>query len=453
MDVVQYSKRINGTLSVHPENPRYFTDNSGKAIYLTGSHTWENFQNFSRDKYKKFDFENYINTMQKKNHNFMRLWMWEQAAWMPGGDEMTVVEPLPYQRTGPGTALDGKLKFNLDKWNEDFFILLRKNIISAAERGIYVSVMLFEGWSIRKLWLPGDPWKGHPYHRDNNINGVDGDNNNDDIADIHCLEIPSVVRRQKEFISKVIDTVNDLDNVLYEIINEGPGDDRFMDWEIHMVDFIHEYESTKPKQHPAGMTASGNGNEETILFECPAEWISPSYIMDPRYKNDPPAADGRKIILNDTDHVENQPTVYHNWVWKCFTRGQHPIFMDPWDSEEFCGIDMDTPEALKRLELVRDNMGYSLTFAERIDLVNMIPRNDIATTYYCLASVGSEYLVYLPDGCSVILILSSEQTTYAVEWFEPLTGKTVIADNITSSGKTRFTSPFFADAVLYIRKI
>ena len=33
-----------GPLRVHPTNHRYFTDGSGKAILLTGSHTWANFQ-------------------------------------------------------------------------------------------------------------------------------------------------------------------------------------------------------------------------------------------------------------------------------------------------------------------------------------------------------------------------------------------------------------------------
>src|SRR5262245_55679789 len=33
-----------GPLGVHPTNPRYFTDGSGKAAYLTGSHTWSNLQ-------------------------------------------------------------------------------------------------------------------------------------------------------------------------------------------------------------------------------------------------------------------------------------------------------------------------------------------------------------------------------------------------------------------------
>src|SRR5262245_17715422 len=33
-----------GPLRVHPANPRYFTDGSGKAVYLTGAHTWNNLQ-------------------------------------------------------------------------------------------------------------------------------------------------------------------------------------------------------------------------------------------------------------------------------------------------------------------------------------------------------------------------------------------------------------------------
>jgi hypothetical protein len=37
-------KNFNGPLRVHPANPRYFTDDTGRAIYLTGSHTWANFQ-------------------------------------------------------------------------------------------------------------------------------------------------------------------------------------------------------------------------------------------------------------------------------------------------------------------------------------------------------------------------------------------------------------------------
>ena len=33
-----------GPLRVSTANPRYFTDGSGKAVYLTGSHTWASLQ-------------------------------------------------------------------------------------------------------------------------------------------------------------------------------------------------------------------------------------------------------------------------------------------------------------------------------------------------------------------------------------------------------------------------
>ena len=39
-----FAAEAKGPLRVHPENPRYFTDGSGRAVYLTGSHVWNNWQ-------------------------------------------------------------------------------------------------------------------------------------------------------------------------------------------------------------------------------------------------------------------------------------------------------------------------------------------------------------------------------------------------------------------------
>ena len=38
---------VTGPLRVITINPRYFTDGSGKAILLTGSHTWGNLQDYA----------------------------------------------------------------------------------------------------------------------------------------------------------------------------------------------------------------------------------------------------------------------------------------------------------------------------------------------------------------------------------------------------------------------
>ncbi len=55
--------------------------------------------------------------------------------------------PQPWPRTGPGAATDGKPKFDLDRFDPGFFDRLRERVVAPGERGIYVSVMLFEGFS------------------------------------------------------------------------------------------------------------------------------------------------------------------------------------------------------------------------------------------------------------------------------------------------------------------
>lgn len=70
-----------GPLRVHPENPRYFTDDTTTAngslrvVYLTGSHTWANLiDRGPSDPPPAFDFDAYLDFLQQHNHNFIRLW-------------------------------------------------------------------------------------------------------------------------------------------------------------------------------------------------------------------------------------------------------------------------------------------------------------------------------------------------------------------------------------------
>src|SRR6266496_3400916 len=94
-----------GPLRVHPENPRYFTDGSGKAIYLTGAHTWNNLVDMGRnDPPEAFDFEAYLDFLEEHHHNFIRLWAWDSVAWDTrangglGKDFVHMVAPLPWAR-------------------------------------------------------------------------------------------------------------------------------------------------------------------------------------------------------------------------------------------------------------------------------------------------------------------------------------------------------------------
>ena len=428
-------------------SPYFFTDGSGRAVYLTGSHTWMNFQDVSfTDPPPAFNWTGYLDFLEQHNHNFMRLWRWEEAngsTETPGNLWFT---PMPYLRPGPGTARDGKPKFNLSQFNPAYFARMRQRVVDAGQRGIYVSIMLFDGWSIEDKGGIGNPWFGHPFQRDNNVNGIDGDPNYDDQGlETHTLQFPALVALQEAYVRQVVDAVNDLDNVLYEISNESRPGTGAEAWERHMIAYVKQYEAGKPNQHPVGMTALYPGGNNADLFASAADWISPNGSM-----TDPPAADGRKVILNDSDHLCGTCFV-EPWVWESLTRGLNPIFMDPYDGAFPLQEQHDLSDPA--LESVRRNLGYARTYATRMNLAAMQPRGDLASSGYCLANPvaqGAEYLIYLPSGGSVTVNLSASPGTLTVEWFDPGTGQVTAGGTITGGASPSFTAPTSGDAVLYL---
>ena len=434
-----------GPLSVHPANPRYFTDGSDRAVYLTGSHTWANLQDRGTgDPPSPFDFAGYLRFLREHQHNFIRLWAWEQAEGAPWTRDPVRFRPFVYRRTGPGTALDGHPRFDLTKLDPAYFERLRRRAVMAQQQGIYVAVMLFQGWSVEKKRKTGNPWPGHPLHARNNVNGVDGDMNGDGEGhEVHTLANPAVTALQKAYVRKVVDTLNDLDNVLWEISNESHL--RSTEWQYEMIRFIREYEATLPQQHLIGMTAQYPNGPNEPLFESPAEWISPNHTVAAPYRTDPPVATGQRIVVSDTDHLWGVGGD-GAWVWKSFTRGLHTIYMDPYDAGPNEGTRRPSPSA-------RRAMGDTLRWSRRINLAGMTPRPDLASSRFCLAQPGREYLVYSPFTRSVIVDLSAVETQVVVEWFSPGTGETRLAGTVAGRDSRFLTSPFTGDSVLYLSAV
>ncbi len=442
--------RARGPLKVHPKNSRYFTDGSGRAIYLTGSHTWSNLQDQGpKDPPSPFDFGRYLDFLTERNHNVIRLWAWEQARWAPWSDgkgsnpDDWFITPNPYARTGPGKALDGKPKFDLSQFDESYFKRLRSRVRQAGERGIYVSVMLFQGWSSVKSWLGGDPWRGHPYHPENNIQGFNGNTKSNVGPD---LNDPRVRERQAAYIRKVVDTLNDLDNVLYEVTNEGGN----KDWDRFVVDTVHAYEKSKPKQHPVGLTGHGSENNDEMLAS-PADWFSPGSQQWPDLRTDPRAVDGKKVSLLDTDHVFGVGGD-QKWVWKAFLRGHNVLLMDPYDDPAWAPILAAQGVGMRDAEAARRAMGHTRACASRMDLAASRPANARASTGYCLEVPGREYLVYLPDGGAATVDLTAAKGTLSVEWIHPITGAIQSGEAVEGGDRRTLTSPLDGDAVLYVRR-
>ena len=216
-----------GPLEVSKINPRYFSVKGGKdIIYLTGSHVNNNFhdglgfgKNCSQEP-EQFNFDEYLIFLEEHGHNFIRLWRWEQfKGYLPFADAHLCMTPQPWLRSGPRTAKDGKPRFDLSKFNPEYFNRLRDRVIAAANKGIYVSAMLFEGFSLSMTASP-DNIEGHPFHSLNNINNI----HINSIVDYQVLPLkPEIRNLQEAYIRKFVDTLHDLPNVLYEVANESSG--------------------------------------------------------------------------------------------------------------------------------------------------------------------------------------------------------------------------------------
>jgi len=442
-----------GPLRVLESNPRYFTDGSGRAIYLAGSHHWSNFQDnghrlaSTSDPPPVFDYDGYLALLAKHRHNFFRLWRWEMPTWYdakPPG--IKFCQPHPWQRTGPGLAADGKPKFDLTKFDEAYFQRMRARVKQAGDRGIYVSIMLFEGWAIQMSQSQKtDAWRSHPFNGTNNTNGIDADPGGPG-SRYFRLEADAMSRRvlalQEAYVRKVVDTVHDLDNVLYEIANE-PGDFS-LPWQNHFVRFIHDYEVGKAKQHPVGMTFLYRGGTNQMLIDSAADWISPNPgSAEEGYKTNPSSKYVGKVIVNDTDHLWGHQGGDSVWVWRSFTRGLNVLFM-----EEL----LPSPTWQ---DSARVAMGQTRDWSEKIDLAHMTPENALCQTGYVLAKKGHEYLAY-QDGSQgeFWMNLAEAPGEFAAQWFNITTGALQAGPKVRG-GEQRalFTTPFPGPAALHLKRI
>ncbi len=443
-----------GPLRVHSTNARYFVDPSGRTVYLTGSHTWNNFQDGNG---AAFDFTAYLNLIKSHNHNFIRLWVSESPradvgvipapGWNGTSPWYQTVAPLPYARTGTGTATDGQAKFDLTQWNQAYFDRLRARVIAARDRGIYVGIMLFNYRTAvnRTDLYPGrNAWRFHPFQSNNNMNGISGDPNGNGLGEeTHSLQVPAITQLQEAYVRKVVDTVNDLDNVLFEISNEDVSNDPA--WQNQLINVIKSYEAGKPKQHPVGMTGSPQ-IDASLLFSQPGNWTSPAArtydnSTEP-YASNPPAADGLRVSLLDSDHIgymlfRDNAAFTRAWVWKSFLRGHHTLMI-----EDLGGNAGWTSG--------RAAMGHTRSYATRMNLGAMTPQGTLSSTGYTLASIGNEYLVY-QDGSGAFSV-NVAANSYAYEWFNPATGTVAATGTVGAFGGSQtFTPPFAGPALLYLK--
>src|SRR4051812_47386041 len=139
--IVTHAAPPPGPLRVLASNPLYFATPDGKAVYLTGNHTWTSGQSFSS--LGHFSFTSFVDYLKTLDVNFIRHWdVWMETVDGPWHNNIGAVSPLPFNRSSTPGAFDGN-KFNLTSYNQTFFDALKADAQYAASKGMYLMVMLF----------------------------------------------------------------------------------------------------------------------------------------------------------------------------------------------------------------------------------------------------------------------------------------------------------------------
>ena len=447
-------------------NPNYFQDTTGRAILLSGSHTWNNLQDWgSAGAPQPFDFGAYTNFLVAHGHNFTLLWRTELTTFcgLPTTDNdppniTTSIQPWP--RTGPGTADDGLLKFDLSQFDPNYFSSLRSRVMQLNAAGIYAGVYLFTGEWLDAFRCSGD---GYPLTGSNNINGIDDGGGDGSMA----MTGPNAVTAiQDAMVLETIDTLNDLPNVLWVVSEEAGSNTTW--WQGHMISQVRTYEAGKPLQHPIGM-ATVDGQADSFLYDSNADWVAPTARISPATScgaGAPPC----KVNINDSDHSyfgmwNDTAQENRQYAWENFAAGDNVIFMDPYlvyyprQNRNLCVSPVDqicaAPDT--RWDNFRDNLGYILSYSRRLNLNAVLPSPALCSTTYCLAqtpAIGSEILVYAPNGGSFTVDLSrASGRTMNYEWFDPATGTVVLTGSVPGGdGNQAFSTPggIGGDSVLYV---
>ena len=151
-------------LRLHPRNPHYFLFRDAPVVLVTSGEHYGAVVNLD------FKYERYLETLAAAGLNLTRVFVGSYLE-KPGdfGIRLNTLAPRPNRAVTPWarSTTDGYAgggpKFDLDRWDEAYFIRLRDFVASADSRGILVEVVLFSNWYGQGTMSP--------LHHSNNVNG------------------------------------------------------------------------------------------------------------------------------------------------------------------------------------------------------------------------------------------------------------------------------------------
>jgi hypothetical protein len=459
-------KLLSQPISLHPQNPHYFLYQGKITPLITSGEHYGSVINMD------FDYITYLNELKANDLNYTRIFtgMYVESPGAFGIEKNTIgVKPnrllTPWARSNvPGYFLGGN-KFDLNKWDPAYFVRLIDFIKEASNRGIVVEITLFTS-------LYGDEgWKSSPFNQINNINKTDSLER----TKVHTIYNKNISVHQIKMIQKIVQVLNEYDNIIYEIQNEPWADNgekvgntiqpdnktadwqetleipskKSLEWQKIVVNTISFTEQFLPKKHLIAQNFA-NFEQDLSKINIPkkvsiynfhyafAHAVTQNYNLN------------KAIGFDESGFSGSADSTYRRQAWRFMLAGGG-LFNNL--DYSFSVEKPNGTEAQKApgggSTAFRKQMKFLKESLLKLNLSTVMPDTSALkivgnslTKSYCLKDDSGKYLVYLEKGKKIKLNLNLPPNNYNIEFFDPKTAtlikslKIIAKQNLLNSIET-----------------
>jgi hypothetical protein len=195
---------VPGPVCLHGGNPRYLEYKGSPVILITSAEHYGALINLD------FDYRVYLETLAGEGFNYTRIFAgpYLEPTNNIFGIQRNTLAPQPGRYLAPWVREEGK--YNLDRFNPDYFSRLKDFVSFAEKQGIIVEVTLFS--SIYQ----DNAWALCPFNMENNANGT----GKVGFRKVNTMDNGGLLKYQEAFTRRMVRELNGFDNFFFEIQNE-----------------------------------------------------------------------------------------------------------------------------------------------------------------------------------------------------------------------------------------
>ncbi len=439
-------------VSLHPENPHYFIYKNKPTVLITSGEHYGAVINTG------FDYITYLDELASRKLNLTRIFT---GSYVESSNAFNILNntlaPVnekfisPWKRSNePGYAGGGN-KFDLSQWDQAYFRRLKDFLSAARKRGIIVEITLFCPFYEDTLW------KLSPMNSRNNINGID----TMPATHVYTLNKNSnLLAMQEQLVRKMVNELNDFDNIFFEICNEPYFGGVTIEWQHHIADIITAVEKDLPNKHlisqniANGSAKIENPHPAVSIFNFHYAW--PPVTVPMNYHLNKAIGDDETGFRGNTD------STYRIEGWRFILAGGS--LYNNLDYSFAPGYENGTFKYPAKqpgggTDSLRRQLSYLQEFFKSFDFIHMRPDSSLVikgslndAEISVLSEPGKQYAVYFYGSMHASIEIAIPGGEYEASWLNTVTGKYIKKETIKSkNGKAKLSSPsYVADIALRI---